>query len=602
MNSRTTRKRGLFRRRWVWVVLVVAVLGGWYVSAKRRAASAQDAVTYEFGRVERGDVRSVVEATGTIQPWKTVDIKSDVAGRIVKLAVDLGDYVKQGQLIALIDPTDTQVALDQAQADLKAANAKKDQAILALSQERQQSVSRVLSAQRAVEAARARLAQAKANMAVQPKLTQANINQQKAALDSALKSLAQARDAKTQLDQELATLQDVTIPLNVETVAANVSQAKANLDTAQADYNRQKELLAKGYVAKSDVETSYAKLATAQAALRTAEQRQRTLDRENALAIQELKTRIAAQESAIEEAQARVSQAQAALEIAQENRYQDDLRRQDVLAAEAAVKQAEADLASAKAQMNQVPSRQQDVLAAESQIVRSQAALKQAQTNLRYTRIVAPRSGVVLTKNVEEGTVVPSSRGSIGSTNALLQLGDTSHMWIVCMVDESDIGQINVGQKVTAKADAYPSLLIDGKVIRIDPQAQVQQNVTRVPVTVQIDDPDPRFKPGMTADCEFIVEEALNVLTVPNSALHEDNGVYTVQKLVDGKPKDFPVEVGVAGPDTTEIRSGLREGDEVITRANQPEQDQTPQNPFNPFGRGPRGGQQRGGQGARGGR
>ncbi|MGC8834309.1 MAG: efflux RND transporter periplasmic adaptor subunit, partial [Armatimonadota bacterium] len=360
-------------------------------------------------------------------------------------------------------------------------------------------------------------------------------------------------------------------------------------DVAQAEYQRQRELFAKGFVAKSDVEQAEAKLATAQAAYRTAEQRRRTLQKENELAVKELEARIAATQASIEEGEARVAQAEAALELAKQNRYQDEVKRQEYEAAVAAVKQAEAELASAKAEYNQILVRQKDVASAVTQVVRARAALHQAETNLRYTRIVAPRDGIVIAKNVEEGTVVPSSRASIGATNPMLQLADTSRMWVVCSVDETDIGQVSVGQKVTVKVDAYPSLLVEGKVIRIDPQAKVEQNVTMIPVTVEVEEPDERFKPGMTAECEFLIEEVTNVLTVPNEALRESDGIYKVMKLVDGKPKEVEVEVGIAGPDVTEIRSGLKEGEQIITKIIQPEPEAV-NNPFSFRPPGPRGG------------
>src|ERR1051326_8706465 len=94
------------------IVIAAAVLGvsaGGYAVFKP-GKSKKDEVKYETGKVAFGTVKSFVSATGTIQPWKTVDVKSNVAGRIDKLAVDLGDHVKAGQLIALIDPTDTQAA------------------------------------------------------------------------------------------------------------------------------------------------------------------------------------------------------------------------------------------------------------------------------------------------------------------------------------------------------------------------------------------------------------------------------------------------------------------------------------------------------------
>lgn len=567
------------RLRKIAIAVVALILVFAIFTFFRRGSQPANATTYEFGEVSRGTIRSSVTATGVIQPWKTVDIKSNVAGRIERMYVDLGDEVKVGDPIMDIDPTDTQVAVDQAQADLNAALARKSQAELNAGQEATQARARVNSALRSLEAARARLAQAQANRKVQPQLTQSAINQARASLSAAQKSLAQTRQSRAQLQEQLKQLRSVTIPLNEQTIRSNVNQAKANLDSAQADYNRQAALLKKGYVSKGEVETSYAQLASAQATHATAQQRLNTLQQENQIAISELSSRIAEAQSRIEQSAAQVQQAQAALKTAQANTFQNDVRGFEVSSAQAAVKQAEADLTSARAQMNQIAVRQREVTAANAQIVRGEASLKQASTNLGFTKILAPRAGVIITKNVEEGTVVPSSRGSIGSTDALFQIGDTSRLWIVTLVDETDIGQVERGQRVEVQVDAFPTETVTGMVIRVDPQAKIEQNVTMIPVTVEIAKPDDRFKPGMSAECEFIVEEAKNVLMVPNEAIREDDGKFTVQKMVGDKPKDFPVTVGLAGPDATEIKSGLREGEKVVTEIIEPETSE-PNNPF----------------------
>lgn len=502
------------------VLAVWAIVGG----VKRLKGGADSEATYGFGKVTRGTVRSYVSATGTVQPWKVVDVKSDVAGRMVKLAVDLGDQVKAGQLIALIDPTDTRTAYTQAEADLASARAK--------------------AAQAAVEAQ------------VQPALTAESISEAQHGLDATVKSVLQARQNKQQLQQQLAQLREVTVPQNVEDSRSNLQQAKANVETADAEYKRQKELLAKGYSSKSEVESAYAHLATLESSLKTAEQRQRTVERQNDLSVKQLESQIAQAETTIQANQARVRQQKASLALARKNAYQNQVKAQDYQASAAAV-------------------------------ARSRASLQQAATNMSYARIVAPRAGVVLSKNVEEGTVVPSSRGSIGSTNALLQLGDLSRMWIVCQVDETDIAQVRVGQKVSVRVDAYPERAVPGKVIRIDPQAKLDQNVTTIPVTVELNHPDFRFKPGMNAECDFLVAEAHDVLLAPNEAVKGAPGGYFVLTLADGKPKKNPVKVGLAGNEDTEILSGVTEGMQVITRITEPEGDSGPNNPlaFGPPGR-----------------
>lgn len=589
-------------KRLVTLILVVGVAGGGYAMfTKNGKANKKNETTYEYGAAGRGDVRSFVTATGVVQPWKIVDVKSNVSGRIDKLLVDLGDRVKAGQSIALINRVDPQSSYDQAASDVTAAKARIAQAEANLSQQIVQTRTRIAASKNSLESARARLAQAKANNSVQPAITSSTIAQAKAAQITAERQVNQAELVRKQLDQQLEQLKEVTIPLNIASVEANVNQANVNLSTMEAEYRRQRDLSSQGYVAVRDVQATYAQLATAKASVRTAEQRRTTLKRENEIAIRELQAKIAETDSRIEESKSRVVQAQATLNLAeQQNNNQNDVRGFELTAAKAAVEQAQAELETAQAEQKQIVVRRREIDAAKAQSVRANATLSRTAQDLDFTNVTAPRDGIVIAKSVEEGTVVPSSRNAFGSTSALLQIGDVSRLWVVCDVDETDIGQVTDGQKVTVKVDAYPSLLIDGKVIRIDPQAKVEQNVTLIPVTVEISEPDPRFLPGMNATCEFIVDEVTNVVTVPNEALKESDGVYKVQVKNGVKPKELEVEVGLAGPDVTEIRSGLNEGEEVVTRTIEPEKSEA-NNPFSPFGGGRPGGGRGGGGGRPGG-
>lgn len=511
------RKNPIWKNKPLLIGLaVVLVIGGFLYNRSRNASSANE-TTYEFGEVSRGDVRNSVSASGTIQPWRVVDIKSNVAGRVDRLTVDLGDRVEEGQLIALIDPTESEVAVSQAKAGMASSQAN--------------------------------IVKATVNSQVQPDLTNLSIRQAEAGLTSANRSLEQARQNKRQLEAELANLRDVTNPLNIEEARNGLNQAEANLKAGQAEFDRQKALLEKGYASQGEVDSAAAQLATLQAAARNARQRASTVERQTQLSVQTLQARIGQAEAAIDESKARVDQQEAALRIAQRNSVQDTIRKQELQAARADAE-------------------------------RTEAQYRLADTNLGFTRILAPRDGVVIQKNVEEGTVVPSSRGSIGSTNALLQLGDISTLWVVCQVDETDIAQIKVGQQVNVRVDAYPRMRVKGEVIRIDPQAKVEQSVTTIPVTVQLDEANPLFKPAMNAECEFVIDEVADALTIPVEALVEDNGETFVQKLVDGKPENISIEVGVQGQEAIELKSGdLKEGDSVITRITQP-QVQGPNNPL----------------------
>ncbi len=155
------------------------VAGGLFSVAHTAGAGGKEAAPYVTAPVSRGDVRAFVSATGVLQAWKVADVKSDVSGRIDKLAVDLGDHVRAGQLIALIDPTDTRTAAVQARADLDAAVAKRAQAVTDEDRERATARAHIAGAERAVQEARAKALQAKATMEAQPALTRASIGAQR---------------------------------------------------------------------------------------------------------------------------------------------------------------------------------------------------------------------------------------------------------------------------------------------------------------------------------------------------------------------------------------------------------------------------------------
>ena len=110
---------GLIKRNWIWIlviVMAVAVFAAFRLSRKTEAE-------YFTAKVQKGDIRQVIEATGTINPVTSVQVGSQVSGMIYKLYVDFNSKVTQGQVIAEIDPKLFQGAVLQAEADLKNAQA-----------------------------------------------------------------------------------------------------------------------------------------------------------------------------------------------------------------------------------------------------------------------------------------------------------------------------------------------------------------------------------------------------------------------------------------------------------------------------------------------
>lgn len=522
--------------------LLCAVLGlalvGTFAYRQIQSASAASQIHYRTALAATGDVTDAVEASGVVQPLTTVDVKSRAGGRMIKLAVDVGTRVKPGTLIARIDPSDTLSAYNQAEADLITARARLSQTQQQARMSGVQDTLTVSGAQQGLSSAQAKLTQAKRLAQVQPALTGSAISEAQASLASAEQQYEQLRAAAN--PQARASAQSV------------YAQARANVAAADAAYNRQNALLQKGFVAQQAVDTALASRDVARATLAEAQQRLQTID--------------ADQKATLSGAAARVSQAKGALLAAQTNRYEIGTRRQDVTASHAALLQARMAVQNAQAGLMQNSIRRSDIQAAQAAVSKAQAEVNDRLIQLHDATIYAPRNGVILQKYVEEGTIISSGVSLSSDGTKIVQIGDVSSLFIDVSVDESDVGKIGLGQKVLIALDAVPEAKPEGRVVRIDPQAVNDRDVTTVHVRVEIKNPDAAIKPGMNATCQFILRDVRGVLVVPSDAVKEGRtGGNTVRVLAkDNKAEVRPVEVGVVGSEKTEIKSGLRAGDKVV--------------------------------------
>jgi HlyD family secretion protein len=213
------------------------------------------------------------------------------------------------------------------------------------------------------------------------------------------------------------------------------------------------------------------------------------------------------------------------------------------------------------------------VSAAKAQVAQARAALDYAETNLRYTRIISPVDGTVISRNVDVGQTVAASF----QTPTLFNIAqDLKKMQIDTNVDEADIGKIKVDQPVTFTVDAYPNMTFQGKVAVVRNAPITVQNVVTYDVVVQVDNSDLRLKPGMTANVTIVYAEKKGVLKVPNAALRfrfsekdraaDAKGGAAVWGLDENrKPKRYKLQTGVTdGTDTELVAGDLQEGGSVI--------------------------------------
>ena len=207
-----------------------------------------------------------------------------------------------------------------------------------------------------------------------------------------------------------------------------------------------------------------------------------------------------------------------------------------------------------------------------AQVEQAQAALDSAETELRYTKIISPVEGIVVSKEVEVGQTVAASF----QTPTLFNVAeDLTKMQIEASVVEADIAKVHNGQTVEFSVDSFPDEVFYGKVTQVRNEAINTSNVVTYEVIIEVDNKDLKLKPGMTANVEIITAEKKDILLAPNKALrfyitdengetkrYEDKGIWVLEK---GVPQRIVIKTGVSDDDYTEVSGEeLEEGMKVI--------------------------------------
>ena len=153
---------------------------------------------------------------------------------------------------------------------------------------------------------------------------------------------------------------------------------------------------------------------------------------------------------------------------------------------------------------------------AQNSLINSKSNLEQAELDLDNCTIKSPIDGIVLSRAVEAGQTVAAS---LSAPTLFTLARDLNQMEVKADVDEADIGMVKTGQKVEFSVDAFPNDKFTGEVQEVRLSPNISSNVVTYTVVIKADNPEQKLLPGMTANCNIIVEEALQVLTIPLRAL-----------------------------------------------------------------------------------
>jgi multidrug efflux pump subunit AcrA (membrane-fusion protein) len=457
--------------------------------------------------VSLGSISQTVSATGNLQPANPVNVNFQTSGTVTEVDVAAGEQVTAGEVLAKLDPTDAASNLLVATLNLNAANVKLFQAAAGTTSSSQGSTS-----------------------------GQGGTGNNGSSGSSAV------TQAQLQADETAVSDAQNAAKVNAQGYQLAIDQAQAQL-TADQQANNQ------------------AAIAKDQAALANAKQAQATGTQKD--------------QQAVHTAESKVALDQAQLAAA-----------------------AQASTATATPTVDQAA-----VDSAQASAIQAQNAVNNAQKALDATTLTAPSAGVLTSVNIAVGDQVSgtsnssasnssasagngssstgnnsNASGANGSSNsngasngnnsssssAAFTIVTPNSFEVKVGFPESDAVKVQVGQATVTTLDALPGTSMAGTVLSIDQTATVTSNVVTYDALVSVNNAPSTAKSGMTANVTVTTLSKDNVLQVPTAAVQTQAGTSYVNKLVNGQSVQTEVATGLQGDSSTEITSGLSQGDQVV--------------------------------------
>ncbi|MCL5733757.1 MAG: efflux RND transporter periplasmic adaptor subunit [Patescibacteria group bacterium] len=551
------------------IITILIIYGGY--AGVRGLFSGNSGTQYVLAQAQTGTLISSVSASGQISMSTQLDIKPQVSGNVISIAVAQGQQVKAGQLIMKLDPTDAEKAVRDAQANLEAA----------------------------------KLSLAK----LEEPPTQLSITQAQNALAQAQQSLQSAQNALikdysggfTSVSNAFIDLPGVMTGISNILYGTNINNNQPN---AYAYYDLSKNYNSNADQILNDAINSY------QTALTTYNQNLSdytgaSIDSSstviNSLISETYNTAVLISTAArdtknlLDMADSAITNTQGAKAPAILTTHENNIQSyigtvnnhlNDLLSAENSIQSDEDAITNASSSIMagtqsleelQAGADPLSIQSAQLSVQQAQNALLDAQQTLAEYSITAPFDGTIAQIDVIVGD--PASPGSAVATII------TSKSIADISLNEVDAAKLKIGDKATLTFDAIPDLTIAGDVSEIDTIGTVSQGVVNYGVQIALETQDSRIKPGMTVNAAVVTNVDQNVLMVPNSAVKSlgntnyvevmdvatsslsagANGQYTV--VSSALPGRKIVQIGDANDSETEILSGLNEGDLVVVQS-----------------------------------
>ena len=540
----------------VFILVLGIVIGGYKYFSK------SEELPYNWALVEKGNIVQKVSATGQVIPAKKIDLQFEIQGKIKDIKAMVGEKVETGDVLAVLDTSELNTQVLEAEAARDVAKAKLDQVLVGVSEEE------IKVYETAVENAEIALSNARV------------------ALKNAEQNLVDVKiDAQNDLDQayqdSLNTLDDSYLKLyNAFNTADSIQRTYFDTNDQEGIKVRENKkykieepmVRAKSYldIAKDNpingnIDTALLEMKDALNKASGALAIIRNICEEpvyrNTVSATD-KTSLDTQRININTALTNIVNSQQTIASTKlTNKSNINTAQSSLDTSQNALNTAEGNLKSAQDKLAQIkaPSRKSDIELAQAQLSQTEAALSRAKQQLAKAILVAPYSGTITNIEKEEGEMA-----KLGES--IISIISFNKFQVEVDIPEADVGKVSQQDPTEITLDAFPDYKFLGKVIKIDPAETVIQGVVYYKVTVGFDEPDKRMKSGMTANVDIITETKENVLAVPQGAVLAKDGQKMV-RILEGKDiKEVKVETGIRGSrGEIEILSGLKEGDKVIT-------------------------------------
>ena len=506
------------RKYWLIGALIILFLGGWWYVRNTSKAPLN------VFAVRRGEIISEVSVTGKVKPAQSLDLAFEKTGRIAKIYFKVGAEINEGRTLVNLDNADLYAQLAQAEASVKAEEAK---------------LTELKSGTREEDI--------KVKQSELEKTKQDLINYYRGVPDVLADAYAKADDAvrikmSNIFDSPKTGYQITFTPCDVN-VASDASKLRAASETGLDSW---KEGLA-GLGAASKNEELSQVLAAAQSHLNLVKN---LIDKTKDVLVAVCSITVPNADTYL----TNVSTARSNMVTVLTNVNN---REQDIASQKLAVQKVEDELNLKLA--GTVP---EQVAAQEAKVLQAKANADYERSQLAKTILRAPFSGIVTKVDFDPGDIVSLN------TPVISLIGRGAYQ-IEVNIAESDIAKVKVGNPAKVTLDAYgPSLVFDAKVAQIDLSATIIEGVPTYKTTLIFSKEDARILAGLTANVDILSDQKENVLYVPTrNIISRDSKKFV--KLVKDKKKEIFEEVGVAvglrGSDgRTEIISGLKEGDRVV--------------------------------------